>query len=108
MDEFYSSRYLTEKVIEETVRHGPVRYRPSHLTLDETPAVEREELPASLTSREAEVLRLVAQGLSNSEVARSLTISPHTVHAHLHTIYSKLGVTCRTAAARFAFEIGLF
>ena len=60
--------------------------------------------PAGLTAREMEVLRLVAQGLTDAQVAEQLVLSLHTVHAHLRTIYSKLGVTSRSAATRYAFE----
>ena len=60
------------------------------------------EGPASLTHREREVLDLVAGGLSNAEIALRLVVSPRTVHAHLRSIFGKLGVTTRTAAARHA------
>lgn len=63
--------------------------------------------PAGLSQREVEVLRLVASGLSNSEVAERLYLSPRTVHAHLRRIYDKLGVGSRGAAARFAHDHGL-
>lgn len=63
--------------------------------------------PADLTAREVEVLRLVAQGLTNPQIAERLIISPRTVHAHLRAIYGKLGVTNRSAATRFALEQGL-
>jgi len=46
-----------------------------------------------------EVLRLLALGLGNSEIADRLVLSPRTVHAHLRSIYDKLGVNSRTAAA---------
>lgn len=62
--------------------------------------------PAGLTERELEVLRLVAQGLTNAQVAQSLTISPNTVSIHLYSIYSKLGVKSRTAATRYGIEHG--
>jgi predicted ATPase/class 3 adenylate cyclase/DNA-binding NarL/FixJ family response regulator len=57
---------------------------------------------ADLTAREIAVLRLVAQGLTDAQVAERLVISPRTVNAHLRSIYSKLDVTTRTAAAHFA------
>ena len=63
--------------------------------------------PAGLTSREVEVLELVAQGLTNAQVAERLFLSPRTVHRHLNSIFHKLGVSSRTAATRFAIEHGL-
>jgi DNA-binding NarL/FixJ family response regulator len=62
------------------------------------------EHPSGLTPREIDVLRLVALGLSDAEVARHLFLSVRTVHAHLRSIYRKLGLRSRTAAARFAEE----
>jgi DNA-binding NarL/FixJ family response regulator len=62
---------------------------------------------ATLTPREAEVLRLVAQGLTNRELAERLVISPRTVNAHLNAIYHKLDVSTRSAATRYAVEHGL-
>jgi predicted ATPase/DNA-binding CsgD family transcriptional regulator len=58
--------------------------------------------PGSLTAREVEVLRLVAQGLSDAQVAEQLVISPRTVNWHLTSIYSKLQVSSRSAATRYA------
>ena len=60
--------------------------------------------PAGLTAREVEVLRLVAQGLTDAQVAEQLVISPRTVNTHLTSIYNKLGVDSRTAATRFAVD----
>jgi DNA-binding CsgD family transcriptional regulator len=57
-----------------------------------------------LTSRELEVLRLVAAGKSNREIAVDLVISEHTVARHVQNIFTKLDVTSRTAAGAFAFE----
>jgi predicted ATPase/DNA-binding CsgD family transcriptional regulator len=64
----------------------------------------RQRYPAGLTEREVEVLRLVAAGLTNVEAAERLTVSRHTVNMHLRSIYAKLEVNSRTAAARFAVE----
>ncbi|RPI90184.1 MAG: LuxR family transcriptional regulator, partial [Chloroflexi bacterium] len=63
--------------------------------------------PAGLTAREVEVLRLVAQGLTNFKVASQLVISPRTVNTHLGNIYHKLHTSSRATAARFALEHGL-
>jgi DNA-binding CsgD family transcriptional regulator len=57
-----------------------------------------------LTAREEEVLRLVAQGLTNAQMAERLVISPRTINSHLTSIYSKIGVTSRSAATRYAIE----
>jgi DNA-binding NarL/FixJ family response regulator len=63
--------------------------------------------PAGLTTREVEVLRLVADGLSDSETADRLILSPRTVSTHLTSVYNKLGVNSRAAATRFAVENNL-
>jgi DNA-binding CsgD family transcriptional regulator len=59
---------------------------------------------AGLTARELEVLRLVAAGRTNREIASALTISEHTAARHLQNIFAKLHVSSRTAASAFAFE----
>src|SRR5256885_7685662 len=60
--------------------------------------------PAGLTAREVEVLRLLAGGLTDRQIADKLVLSPRTVHAHISSIYSKLGITSRSAATRYAIE----
>src|SRR5579863_7595327 len=60
--------------------------------------------PAGLTTREVEVLRLVAQGLTDAQVAEQLVISPRTVNFHLTSVYGKIGVSSRSAATRYAIE----
>jgi DNA-binding CsgD family transcriptional regulator len=70
-------------------------------------AVGRPRDDYGLSPRELEVLRLVAAGKSNREIAESLVISEHTVARHVQNILTKLGVASRTAAGAFAFEHGL-
>jgi DNA-binding CsgD family transcriptional regulator len=67
----------------------------------------RREWPAGLTGREVEILRLVARGLSNRQIASDLTISPKTANAHVEHIYTKLGVNSRALASLFAAKHGL-
>jgi DNA-binding NarL/FixJ family response regulator len=64
----------------------------------------RPSLPCGLTEREVEVLRLIAAGKSNSHIATELFLSVKTVSRHLSNIFTKIGVTSRTAATAFAFE----
>lgn len=64
--------------------------------------------PGELTAREKEVLHLIAQGLTNTQIAEQLIITTHTVHAHVRSIYGKLGITTRSAATRYAVQHNLF
>ena len=61
----------------------------------------------ALSERELDVLRLVAQGLSDQEIARRLGISAHTAHRHVSNVRGKLGVSSRAAAAAYAATAGL-
>jgi DNA-binding NarL/FixJ family response regulator len=61
-------------------------------------------LPAGLSAREVEVLRLVARGLTNAQIATELYISSRTVNAHMGSVYHKIGSSTRAEAARFAAE----
>jgi DNA-binding NarL/FixJ family response regulator len=63
--------------------------------------------PESLTQRETDTLRLMAQGLANKEIARALEISETTVKTHVSNILAKLGVPSRTQAALYAVRVGL-
>ncbi len=72
------------------------------------PVVNRSGiLPEPLSDREIEVLKLVAQGLSNREIAAMLFISPGTAKTHIHNVCGKLGVQNRTEAAIRSKELGL-
>jgi len=68
---------------------------------------KRPQRPAGLTAREVEILRLVARGLLNKQIAQQLRITPKTVGNHIQHIYAKIGVSTRAAAALFATEHGL-
>jgi DNA-binding NarL/FixJ family response regulator len=69
--------------------------------------VRAPESPEALTERETEVLRLLAAGYSNKEIAYQLTIGEKTVKTHVSSILSKLNVASRTQAALYAVRIGL-
>ena len=71
------------------------------------PRRQIEQPLESLTPREAEILRLLADGLTNPEIARRLVVSPGTVKNHVQHIIQKLGVSDRTQAAVRAMELGL-
>jgi DNA-binding CsgD family transcriptional regulator len=60
--------------------------------------------PGGLTAREIEVLRLVAAGKTNREIAKALVLSDHTVRRHLQNIFNKIGVSSRAGATAFAFQ----
>jgi predicted ATPase/DNA-binding CsgD family transcriptional regulator len=84
---------------QETMPQAAPASQPATSPMKSTPTY-----PEGLTVREMEVLRLLARGLTDAQIAEHLVLSLHTIHAHLRTIYSKLGVTSRSAATRYAFE----
>jgi DNA-binding NarL/FixJ family response regulator len=69
--------------------------------------VRAPESPEALTDRETDVLRLLARGLANKEIAQQLSIGEKTVKTHVSHILSKLGVASRTQAALYAARVGL-
>ena len=79
------------------------------LTAQSSPERPAEEEPAAalLSRREREVLKLVAHGLTDREIAEQLILSPHTVHRHVANIRHKLGRGSRTAAVAEAARLGL-
>jgi DNA-binding CsgD family transcriptional regulator len=83
----------------------PARMEPTELPPQS--AASPTTHPYALTTREVEVLQLVAAGLTSRQVAERLHISPNTVNVHLAAIYGKLGVSSRTAATRFALDHAL-
>ena len=79
-----------------------IAYALDHSATPET--ASPETYPAGLSAREADVLRLIATGLTNAEVAEKLFLSSRTVEWHLSSIYRKLGLHSRSEATRFAAE----
>jgi DNA-binding NarL/FixJ family response regulator len=70
-------------------------------------AVSRTALPDGLTAREAEVLALIAAGLSNKEIAKRLHVTEVTVKSHVNRLFAKAGVRDRAQAVRYAYQHGL-
>jgi DNA-binding NarL/FixJ family response regulator len=104
--------YLLKDVSSDEVAEGiraaargesPLDPRAAHAVLTRgTP-----EAGSTLTARERDVLRLVAEGLPNKQIARALGISEKTVKAHMTKIFAAIGVTDRTAAALWAHRNGV-
>ncbi|TWE19905.1 response regulator transcription factor [Kitasatospora atroaurantiaca] len=74
--------------------------------LSATPA-RPQQLPDGLTAREAEVLALIADGLSNAEIAEQLFVSPATVKTHINNLFAKTAVRDRAQAVAYAFRHGI-
>jgi DNA-binding NarL/FixJ family response regulator len=85
---------LTKRLIEQYLRHPP-------------PTEARLAPVMKLTEREREVLVLMAQGLSNDQIAATLVVSPATVKTHVNRVLAKLGVVSRVQAVVLAYETGL-
>ena len=75
--------------------------------ISELDSARSASAPSVLTPRELDVLKLIAQGLSNPEIAERLVLSEHTVHRHLANILAKLGLSSRAAAAAWGVRTGL-
>jgi DNA-binding CsgD family transcriptional regulator len=100
-------RMSVEAAVEYALSEGELSTSIPSPAASEQPLARAPENPAGLTSREVEVLGLVARGMTSAQVAKELFLSPRTVETHLTSIYHKLGVTSRSAATRFALEHNL-
>ena len=100
--EFLFNQKLTIDLLRSMAeREKPAAVPPSGV------AASEESLSEPLTARESEILRLLAQGQTNPQIARELVVSPGTVKNHVRHIIAKLGVSDRTQAAVRAMELGL-
>ena len=72
-----------------------------------TPTGPGGKLPAGLTPREAEILTMIARGMTNAEITQTLVLSNHTIKTHINRIFAKTGSANRTEASRFARAHGL-
>jgi DNA-binding NarL/FixJ family response regulator len=110
--------YLTKDASAEEIERAIHAVADGHTHLD--PAIQRRlvtavldaaaqttSLPDELTSREVEVLRLIAAGLSNAEIAAALVVSAATVKTHVNHIFQKTGARDRAQAVRYAYQHGL-
>ena len=112
--------YLTKDASADEIREALERITSGHAAID--PAVQQHlvnaiatgpsteatpQLPAGLTQREAEVLTLIAQGLSNIEIAGRLVVSETTVKSHVNHLFAKTGVRDRAQAVTYAYQHGL-
>ncbi|MGK4580833.1 response regulator [Kitasatospora sp. HPMI-4] len=88
----------------ERLSQTPGQDRPA---AGEPRAAARAELPDGLTAREAEVLALIADGLSNAEIARELFVSQATVKTHINNLFAKTAVRDRAQAVAYAFTHGI-
>ncbi|MFD9034743.1 response regulator [Streptomyces sp. NPDC059567] len=101
-------RRLLEQLMAQPQGRSPFRGGPAEAAQGGWRGPQHGESgPDGLTEREAEVLGLVADGLSNQEVARRLGISTATVKTHINNLFAKIGVRDRVQAVRYAYQHGL-
>jgi DNA-binding NarL/FixJ family response regulator len=100
----FASAWTTGQIhpLFEVVQRALVLSESGGLTAQESAV--GEALPAGLSQREIDVLRLVSQGMTNVQIGEQLSLSPRTVQAHLRRIFDKLDVHTRAQAARFVIE----
>ncbi|MDA0183748.1 response regulator transcription factor [Solirubrobacter phytolaccae] len=98
------------KAAVEAVARGEAALDPAiqhHVLAAVSTPAPQQELPDELTPREAEVLTLIAEGLTNSEIAARLVVSPATVKSHVNHLFAKIGARDRAQAVVYAYANGL-
>jgi DNA-binding NarL/FixJ family response regulator len=100
----YGLECLVDHGEEEVTRRAHAAYYTQLSTASSSTAMHPPISGLDLTPREMEVLRLLAHGLTSAQIAERLVIGLVTVNSHVRSIYSKLGVTSRAAATRYALE----
>lgn len=104
LDAAHALTILLLALLSATAPHRAPARSTRQSTHPETTIVGWHDAHVHLTARELDVLRHVARGLTNAEIAAQLYISRRTVEQHLCSLYNKLGVSTRTAATHFAFQ----
>jgi DNA-binding NarL/FixJ family response regulator len=91
-------------VLDPTVRAALLAAATRNAPPDPAPATLPEVLPDGLTRREAEILAMMARGMTNPDIAAELYLSSHTIKSHINRIFAKTGSADRAAAVRYALD----
>jgi len=94
-----------EAALDPAVQHHVVAAIANEQVPCEDP--NRPELPDDLTAREAQVLALIAEGLTNGEIAERLVVSPTTIKSHINHLFAKAGIRDRAQAVNYAYRTGI-
>jgi DNA-binding NarL/FixJ family response regulator len=96
-----------EAALDPSVQHHVVAALAGGEPAANPDAAEESKLPDDLTPREAEVLGLIAEGLTNAEIAERLFVSPTTVKSHINHLFTKAGLRDRAQAVNYAYRTGI-
>ncbi|HEY4917988.1 MAG TPA: response regulator transcription factor [Solirubrobacteraceae bacterium] len=96
-----------EAALDPAVQHHVVSALASETTTSDCDTVAGAELPDELTPREAEVLALIAEGLTNGEIAERLVVNQTTVKSHINHLFAKAGLRDRAQAVNYAYRTGI-
>jgi len=96
-----------EAALDPAVQHHVVSALASETTTSDCDTVAGAELPDELTPREAEVLALIAEGLTNAEIAERLVVNQTTVKSHINHLFAKAGLRDRAQAVNYAYRTGI-